>query len=437
MKKRLAIIGSGISGLGCLYFLHRDYQITLYEKNDYVGGHTNTVEVEEDGQQLPVDTGFMVFNKVTYPNLLKLFETLDIPIKPTDMSFSVRHDTYGLEWNGAGLNKLFGQRRNLFNPRFWRMLKQMDRFTKEALDNLDNPRYNTLTVAELIAERGYGQDFLELFMVPMSSAIWSTAPHKMLKFPARTLIRFFHNHGFLGLDTHFQWYTVDGGARTYVRKLLDLCQPEVLLNRTVQAVTANADNTVSVIAQPPHGQAESRDFDAVIMACHADQSLAALSQPTDLQQRLLAPFRYESNRATLHTDASLLPKARLCRASWNYQIKSAKPDPQNPEILYDAATHYWMNSLQGISKKQDYIVSINGQSWMRPDSIRQTIAYEHPIFDEPAVAAQDQLSQLNEEGRRTHIYFCGSYFKYGFHEDAFTAALNLSGQLVETLTWRR
>jgi predicted NAD/FAD-binding protein len=435
--KQLAIIGSGISGLGCLYFLHDQYQITLYEKNDYIGGHTNTVDVEENGKKLPVDTGFMVFNKVTYPNLLKLFDTLAIPYKPTDMSFSVRHEALNLEWNGAGLNKLFGQRKNVLNPRFWRMLKQMDRFNREAIENLENPRYKTLSVVELVAERGYGQDFLELFMIPMSSAIWSTPPHKMIHFPARTLIRFFFNHGFLGLDTHHQWYTVEEGARTYVKALLALCQPELQLNRAVVGVEKQAGGKVKVTAQSRDGQTESREFDRVIMASHADQALAMLTQPTPLQQEILSPFQYQKNQATLHTDSTVLPKTQRCRASWNYQIRPAKEQHASEPIIYDAATHYWMNSLQGISQHQNYLVSINGQDWIQADQIRETIAYEHPIFDEGAICAQDKLPLLNEEGERTGIYFCGSYFKFGFHEDAFTSAVNLSAFLLGELSWKR
>ncbi|WP_373531214.1 NAD(P)/FAD-dependent oxidoreductase [Vampirovibrio sp.] len=436
--KQLAIIGSGISGLGCLYFLHEHYQITLYEKNDYIGGHTNTVDVEENGKKLPVDTGFMVFNKVTYPNLLQLFDTLAIPYKPTDMSFSVRHEALNLEWNGAGLNKLFGQRKNLFNLRFWRMLKQMERFNREAVENLENPRYKTLSVAELVAERGYGQDFLELFMIPMSSAIWSTPPHKMIHFPARTLIRFFFNHGFLGLDTHHQWYTVEAGARTYVHRLLSLCAPELQLNRTVVGVETQASGQVKVTAQTPQGARESREFDRVIMASHADQSLAMLTQPTPLQKAILSPFQYQKNQATLHTDSTLLPKTQRCRASWNYQIRPAQGGDQTSEsVIYDAATHYWMNSLQGVSEHQDYLVTINGEDWIQPDQIRNKIAYEHPIFDEAAIAAQDQLPQLNQEGQQTGIYFCGSYFRFGFHEDAFTSAVDLSTFLLGALSWKR
>jgi predicted NAD/FAD-binding protein len=435
--KQLAIIGSGISGLGCLYFLHDHYQITLYEKNDYIGGHTNTVDVEENGKKLPVDTGFMVFNKVTYPNLLKLFDTLAIPYKTTDMSFSVRHEALNLEWNGAGLNKLFGQRKNLLNPRFWRMLKQMDRFNREAIENLENPCYKTLSVSELVAERGYGQDFLELFMIPMSSAIWSTPPHKMIHFPARTLIRFFFNHGFLGLDTHHQWYTVEEGARTYVKALLALCQPELQLNRAVVGVEKQASGKVRVTAQSSDGQIESREFDRVIMASHADQALAMLTHPTPLQQEILSPFQYQKNQATLHTDSTVMPKTQRCRASWNYQIRPAKAQHASESVIYDAATHYWMNSLQGISQHQNYLVSINGQDWIQADQIRKTIDYEHPVFDEGAIFAQDKLPLLNEEGERTGIYFCGSYFKFGFHEDAFTSAVNLSAFLLGELSWKR
>ncbi len=438
-QKHLAIVGTGIAGLGCLYFLHPHYKITLYEQNEYVGGHTNTVEVTEDGKQLPIDTGFMVFNYQTYPLLTQLFDTLQVPVKKTDMSFSVRHDHRNLEWNGAGYNKLFGQRKNLLNLRFWRMLSQMARFCKEAVDNLENPRYEKLTVAELIAERGYGPDFLELFLVPMSSAIWSTPPQQMLQFPARTLIRFFYNHGFLGMDTHHQWYTVDGGAREYVKKILTLTRPEILLAHPVQRVVRLENGQVQVTAATTDGKPHQAVYDGVILAAHADQSLRLLQNPTPLQQATLTPFQYAANTARLHTDTSVLPKTRRCWAAWNYQIQPKKQQQGAVAIAdYQAATHYWMNRLQGVSKTQNYVVSISGGEWLDPAQVCRTIAYEHPVFDVEAIQAQTALPELNREGQRTGVYFAGSYFRYGFHEDAFGSSVALCQQLLgDAFAWPR
>jgi predicted NAD/FAD-binding protein len=431
--KKLAIVGSGIAGLGCLYFLHRHYEITLFEKNAYVGGHTNTLEVEEAGQKLPVDTGFMVFNHVTYPNLKRLFDVLHVPTQTSDMSFSVNHEEMGLEWNGAGFNKLFGQRRNLLNFRFWKMLFQLNRFNQEAVANLQLPCLQQMSVHDYVQERQYGPDFLNLYLIPMSSAIWSTEPHKMLAFPAKTLLSFFYNHGFLGMDTHHQWYTVTGGSREYVKRILELTQPAIRLNQSVQGVERLVEGGVQIVSQQPNGEIAHERFDAVIMASHADQSLKMLSHPQPDEVALLGAFAYESKVATLHSDISVLPKSKRCWASWNYQIR---PQPHtssthSTETLYDASTHYWMNSLQGISDQTPYIVTLNGEDRIDSTKIHHQIPYEHPIFNCAALAAQAELPQLNTYPKNGGVYFCGSYFRYGFHEDAFTSALDLARVLLQ------
>ena len=442
--KKLAIVGSGVAGLGCLYFLYPHYEITLFEQNDYVGGHTNTIEVEEAGRKLPVDTGFMVFNHETYPNLKRLFDTLQVPTQKTDMSFSVRHDAIGLEWNGAGYDKLFGQRRNLLNWRFWKMLGQMSRFTKEAIANLDNPLLENITVEAYVKERQYGQDFLELFLVPMGSAIWSTPPHKMLQFPARTLLRFFYNHGFLGMDTHHQWYTVTGGSREYVKRILALAQPEIRLNQPVRRVERRPEGgvelTIETVSDTGLGETQQAHFDAVILAAHADQSLQMLVNPTPQEAALLGAFQYETNLALVHSDTSVLPKTRRCWASWNYHVRpqANAANASASEVLYDASTHYWMNNLQGVSQATPYIVTLNGEALVDASKIHRKIVYAHPLFTREAIAAQVGLPSLNADPQGGGVYFCGSYFRYGFHEDAFSSAVDLCQHLLpEGLQWRK
>jgi predicted NAD/FAD-binding protein len=410
--KRLAIIGTGIAGLGCAHFLHRRYALSLYEKNDYPGGHANTVMVAEPRRTVPVDTGFMVFNRVTYPNLTRLFEDLGVAVKPTDMSFSVMHRPTGLEYCGSSLNHLFAQRRNLLRPRFWRMLRQINRFNMEAVAALSDPRYQNHTVGDYVRERGYGADFLQLFLVPMSSAVWSTPPALMLEFPAVTLLRFFYNHGFLGLHTQHPWLTVVNGAQSYVEKITAPFRPDIRLQRGAASV-CRTDGRVRVTDTTGH----SEMFDHVILAGHADESLRMLTDADERERAVLGEFKYQANTALLHTDATVMPNIRRCWAAWNYRMEAGHPP----------STIYWMNRLQGVSDRQNYFVSINGEHSVHPNSVLKRIQYEHPVFNLGAIRAQAELPGLN--ARMNHVFFCGSYFRYGFHEDAFTSALDLCRRL--------
>jgi predicted NAD/FAD-binding protein len=315
---RLAIIGTGIAGLGCAHFLHRRCDLALYEQNDYPGGHTHTIDLAEAGRTVPVDTGFMVFNRVTYPLLTRLFERFQVPMKPAAMSFSVRHADTGLEFCGTSLNHLFAQRRNLFRPRFYRMLRSIDRFNREAVAALDQPEIRELTLGEYVRRGGYGADFFDLYLVPMSSAVWSTPPERMLEFPAATLLRFFHNHGFLGLHTQHPWLTVEGGARTYVQKISAPWRDRVRLSRKVVLVRRGTQPGSGVGVMTADGAVEV--YDRVILACHADQALRLIAGPTADELRLLREFHYQPNMATVHTDSSVMPRTRLAWASWNYEI---------------------------------------------------------------------------------------------------------------------
>ncbi len=411
----VAIIGTGIAGLGCAHLLKGRFKVVLFEKENRIGGHSNTVEVEENGQRLPVDTGFMVFNKITYPNLVKLFEQLDVPIKPTTMSFSVQHLPSGLEWNGAGLNRLFAQRRNLLRPRFWKLLLTINRFNKEAPRLLEDPAFEDTTLRELAQQRGYGEDFLHHYLIPMGAAVWSTPPARMLDFPAMTLMRFWKNHGFLGLDTHFQWWTIEGGSREYVKRLIAPFRDSIRTREAVVSVRRLSDGRAEIVSSS--GQKEI--FDRVILACHADEALALLDRPDEEERNLLSLFEYQNNTAIIHTEVRFMPKRRLCWASWNYRIEvGADGAPLPPTV------HYWMNSLQGVSKKINYFVSLNVQDQIDPEKILHRIEYTHPLFSTEAVHAQTKLPALNRRSASQAVFFCGSYFKYGFHEDALSAGLD-------------
>jgi len=423
-RSRLAIIGTGVAGLGCAHFLHPHFDLTIFEQNDYAGGHTNTVTVNEAGRELPVDTGFMVFNYVTYPLLSRLFKELDVETKPTSMSFSVAHLQSGIEYNGTSLNHLFGQRRNLISPRFWKFILQINRFNAEAVAALNEERFARMTLREYVEARGYGSDFLNLYIIPMGSAVWSTPPELMLEFPALTLIHFWHNHGFLGLNTQHPWRTVTDGARSYVKKLTAPFKDRIRLGAPVVSVERDEDG---VKVFPRDGGAEV--FDKVIFASHADQTLRMLAKPTDFESELLGCFKYQPNIATLHTDDSFMPKSKKCWASWNYRIKPTAGGGIEP------STHYWMNSLQGVSDMTNYFVAINAADEIAPDKVLKRINYEHPLFDLAAIDAQKRLPDLNRLDHDQSTYFCGSYFRHGFHEDAFGSAVALCRDLLGKEPW--
>jgi len=407
--KSLAIIGTGIAGMGAAYFLKDKYDITFFEKDDRPGGHTHTLTVKEDGQDIYIDSAFMVYNEITYPNLVRLFKDLDIKTKPTDMSFSVQYKLDGLEYCGTGLRGLFAQYRNLLSVRFWKMLLDMDRFNKESLEVLESDAYLSYTIGQYVKEKGYGEDFLDKFLVPMSSAVWSTPPGLIHAFPIVTLVRFFKNHGFLGLRGHYQWRTVVEGSHRYRDKILGLFKGKVLVNaQVVRLIRENGK--VKVTDKDGH----QKVFDNAILACHADESLKILGDPTDEEKRLLGNFQYQKNTATLHTDESVMPKTKRAWSSWNYSIKL---DGQGELV---PSTIYHMNNLQQVSDKKQYFISINEPEAVDLKKVLWQGTYEHPVYDVPAMKAQEELPRLNIKGP---AYFCGAYFRYGFHEDGLTSGI--------------
>lgn len=401
--------------MGCGHFLNAHDNITLYEQNDYIGGHTNTVTVDERGKPVYIDTGFMVFNFQTYPLLRKLFGQIHAPVRKTDMSFSVQHKPSGLEYSGTSMNHLFAQRKNLFSIPYLKMLAQIARFNRESVAILDNPEYAGHSLSQYIREKGYGEDMLWKYLIPMSSAVWSTPMEEMLDFPIVTMVRFFKNHGFLGLDTQHQWYTLHQGSQSYREILIAPFRDKIRVNAKV-AKLARAEG--GVVVQCTDGTHEQ--YDRVIVASHGDQALRLLEAPTDTEQRLLSCFKYQPNKAVLHTDAAMMPKTKLAWSSWNYRI-TREQEQLRPSTIY------WMNRLQSVSDHENYFLSINPQGDLDHRKIIREFDYEHPLFDIPAINAQAELDRLNADGP---VYFCGSYFKYGFHEDAFASAVNLCSQLI-------
>lgn len=421
-KPSVAIIGLGISGLGCAHFLKDDVDLTLYEANEYIGGHTNTVTVKEGSKDVPIDTGFMVYNEDTYPHLTRLFTELEVKTKKTSMSFSVNHLPDGLEYNGGKMNEIFGQRKNIFNLKFWQMLFKIKRFNTDALKDIENEDLHKLTLREYVQHQGYGENFLRWYLAPMASAVWSSPPDKIEQFPAITLLRFWKNHGFLAVEKRKQWRTVCDGAKSYVEKITAPFRDKIQVSNPVQSVRRTAEG-VEVTSK--NG---TTTYDYVIFGTHADDSLKLLADPTDTERATLSAFSYQPNKAVMHCDTSVMPKNKPCWASWNYEIQ------QTYEGLR-TSTHYWMNSLQGVSEEKDYFVTIN--PIREPKNVIKTIEYHHPLFDLTAIAAQKDIPELHQQGvEETNTFFIGAWQRYGFHEDGLLSAVNLCELLLEREVWK-
>ena len=410
--KKLAIVGTGISGIAAAYYLRNEFDIEVFEREDYSGGHTSTIEVDEPGRALPVDTGFIVYNEATYPNLVRLFDELGVETAPTVMNFGLWDRETGLEFGFRGLNALFGRRANLVSPRFWGMIRDLFRFFKGAREDIamleSRPE---LTLGDYLRERGFNEGFLYDFILPMASAIWSAPIKQMLDFPARTFMVFFGNHGILGRKTHLAWRYVKGGSQTYNRKIREALYRPVRLGDPVRSVRRRA--TGDVMLQTASGE---HRFDYVLLASHADESLAMLEEPTAREREILSKFRYQQNRVVLHTDPSVMPPRRRVWTAWNYKKIGSSSDPESIRT----STIYYMNHLQNLDTTEDYFVSVNDFDTIDPERIIRSFDYDHPIFDIEAVRAQAELPQLNEDGP---VFYSGAYHRYGFHEDGLMSAL--------------
>ncbi len=404
MKKKIAIIGSGISGLTCAYTLAPHHNILVFEANNYIGGHTHTVQVEKDGETAAIDTGFIVFNDRTYPHFIDLIERLGVKYQPTEMSFSVKNERMDLEYNGNNLNTLFAQRSNVFRPRFWSMIKDIVRFNKQVRDAARGD--DTITLGQFLKENSYSINFIGNYLLPMISAIWSMGLESCMDLPLGFFVRFFVNHGLLDITNRPQWYTIPGGSSSYIEPLTASFRDRIRLNNPVVKVTRE-DNKVQVITAQ-----DTTVFDEVIFACHGKQSLALLSQPSDAEKTVLGQFQVSENEVVLHTDISFLPKRRLAWASWNYNMVDAARE--------QTTLTYNMNILQRLSKKNTYLVTLNQE--IAKQHVLQRFSYKHPVYTLAALQAQQRWNDISGQN---NSHFCGAYWFNGFHEDGVKSALRV------------
>ncbi|MCU1725101.1 NAD(P)/FAD-dependent oxidoreductase [Pseudomonas sp. 5P_5.1_Bac1] len=414
---RIAIIGSGIAGLTCAHLLSRRHEITVFEAADWIGGHTHTVDVQWQGQHYAVDTGFIVFNDWTYPNFIRLLDHLGVASRPTEMSFSVHDPQTGLEYNGHDLDSLFAQRSNLLSPGFWGMLRDILRFNRQVLADLDSGRIDAATtLGDYLRAQRYGQRFIDHYVVPMGSAIWSMSRADMLGFPLQFFVRFCRNHGLLSVSNRPQWRVVEGGSRGYIEPLCRRFAERIRLNCAVTRVSRDEGGVPLTSSNGPER------FDSVVFACHSDQALALLDAPSGAEREVLGALRYASNEVVLHTDTRLLPRRRKAWASWNYRLGGTQQAP--------AALTYDMNILQGIEAPVTFCVSLNQTAQIDPAQILARFDYAHPQYSLAAVAAQARHAEL--QGQQ-HSFYCGAYWANGFHEDGVTSALRVAEHFGEHL----
>ncbi len=417
-RRKIAVIGAGISGIGAAYLLSPFHDVVLYERNKYAGGHTRTLDVQTRDGSFAVDTGFIVFNDRNYPLLTKLFGQLGIPSHKSDMSFGASIDNGWLEYGTKDVLSIFSQKLNLIRPPFLGMVRDVLRFNKRALAYLDKPA--SFTLAECLSELALGDWFKHYYLLPMAGSIWSSPPGKILNFPASTLVRFFNNHGLLSTSGQPKWFTVTGGGKTYVDRILTQLNGPVRFS-AVQAVERNKNN-IRVI----DSSGESDTFDEVVLACHADEALKMIRDPRPEETEILSAFQYQENKIILHSDSSFMPKRKGAWASWVYLLENRSDE--TPEI----SLSYWMNNLQNLNTDIPLLVTLNPARDPSEDLIYDRHEFSHPVFDSRAIAAQDRIMEIQGRDR---LWFCGAYQRYGFHEDGFWSAARAADKMGVPLPW--
>jgi len=406
---KIAIIGSGISGLAAAYNLYRDHNITLFEKNNYIGGHANTVRVNYHNKNIDVDTGFIVFNFNNYPNLKLLFESLGVKIIKSNMSFGVKNLDHNFEYSAVNLFSLFTQKRNIFNIKFLKMLVDIVKFNKKAMSLIKEGKIDEfLTLNDFLNNIGVGSYFKKYYLLPMAGAIWSCPIKLMKNYPARVFLQFFYNHGLLTIAQQPQWYSVKGGSKEYIKKITKDFRDKITLNCTI--VKSQYYNNKVILTD---NKGQNYQFDHVIFASHGDQTYKIIADKTKKEEEILSKFKYSKNTAILHKDKTQMPQNKKAWASWIYLASQKKNE---------VSLTYWMNNLQNIDNKYPLFVTLNPISKIKEEDIFGKYHYEHPIFDHQAINAQEKLNEI--QGKR-NMWFCGAWTKYGFHEDGLNSAIDI------------
>jgi predicted NAD/FAD-binding protein len=405
---KIAIIGSGISGLTAAYLLNKQHKITLFEKNDYIGGHTHTHDITIGEQTFSVDSGFIVYNEKTYPNFIKLLDILNVERQKTTMGFSVKSDVKNLEYAGNSLKSVFAQKRNYFRPSFLRMLADIIRFNKKAKTDLSiSPE---ITLGQYLNQGSFSQSFINHYIIPMGAAIWSTTGELMMDMPALFFIKFFNNHGLLQTKDRSGWWVIKDGSKEYVKKIIESFKKRIRVKSEIKAIK----RAVGKIIITHTAKDEEDIFDAVVIGTHSNQALKLLADPSDKEREILGAIPYQTNSALLHTDTSILPKNKLAWASWNYYLDQ---DKKNPVMLT-----YNMNILQRLDSDETFCVTLNGSDYIDQNKIIKVLNYEHPLFTHESIKAQ---SRKNEISGVNNTYYCGAYWRNGFHEDGVISALDV------------
>jgi len=414
---KIAIVGTGIAGNVVAYKLRQQHDITVFESGTHIGGHTNTVDVYESGQKYAVDTGFIVFNDRTYPNFIRLLDEIGQESQPSDMSFSVQAKDSGIEYSGSSLNSLFAQRRNILRPQFYRMIRDILRFNQSALASVGDLAESE-TLENYVFANGYSEAFVDHYLVPMAAAIWSAEPQSVLGMPVKFLVQFFDNHGLLQIKDRPVWRVIKGGSRQYVTRLVAEHRDRIRLNSPVQSIR-RVDDRVELYS----ASGGKEVFDYVFVACHSDQALSLLKDATAAERDVLGAIKYQSNEAILHSDDSLMPTRRRAWAAWNYHIPR--------DSARHVAVSYNMNILQGLTSNKQYLVTLNNDQRIDPEKIIRTVQYQHPVFSRESVAAQKRQADLNQD----RTFYCGAYWRNGFHEDGVVSALSALEHFEERLSY--
>ncbi len=418
-RRNIAIVGTGISGLGIAYLLYPHHNITIYEQNNYIGGHSRTIDVHTPDGKIGVDTGFIVFNKRNYPLLSSLFAHLNVPVEKSNMSFGASIHNGWLEYGTMNLKNIFVQKSNIFNIKFLGMIKDILKFNKNAYSYLEcDP---AITLKKCLEELKLGEWFQKYYLLAMGGAIWSTPISSMLEFPAKTFVRFFDNHGLLTINNHPKWYTVKHGSREYIKCITEKFSDNILLNRGVTKVVRNDDK---VAVYDDKGRVEN--YDEIIFACHADQALKVIENPTEKELSILSNFTYQPNRMVVHSDTSFMPKRKGAWASWVYL--SDTQDDNNSHI----SLSYWMNNLQPLKTHTPIIATLNPTRKLLENLIYDEYWFEHPVFDSGAIKAQEKINDIQGKNR---FWFCGAYQRYGFHEDGLWSAVNIAEKMGIKPSW--